>query len=813
MMNRRKFIKTGVLTAAGVVFGNARSARASARKEWNVKVARSLRKFRAPKPTVCRMCTAHCAILAYRDGDRVVQIQGNPGSPTNQGGICARAFAGLERVYDPERILTPLARTGPRGSGQWEPITWEEALSRIKVRLFNPRAKKILHLAQEENMVAQTREVFGWKEILVDEPSQGHPGPGSGVAQYGAPIADPDVLHARTIFLFGYGALGGNFRVPLARNLMAAKEKGADIQLFDSVAGPTGSVAAWNPTYPGTEREVALGIARLLFKWNRIDYKSMARAFCPSAENNAALLDELDRLMLDRPTILVDRALVKSAIGKMPENPVRARAMLALMPDGEEKRLLRGLVTRPRGLIPLVLELANVLDELEATLTPFTPEYVMEYSRFPAATLIRMARKFADRRPALAVAAPGSPAMTGASLLNHMVGAVNTTGGAATARGPFFVTPVELTKTPETWLSELSAGATKADLYWAVDANPAYNSPSSGEVVKALKSRRSVGMVVVMDTHLTETAMLADIFLPMATSFESWSLLEGSLSDGRSYLFIQQPVTRAASEASKLKDPSSEQLSWFEPWAKPLGQARDISDLLTSLAHEESSSAMRFSSTRDYLGYLLIKSWGPGSLESLRARGIWVSEEGRSTNKREVVSYTLNFTVYPDAPPEGLRLVGYSHETIPARYPNTRLGREILHHNDAYMHPETAAAMGLKNGDKINLVTDAGKAEVRLTLKRTIHPETVAMVDGLGHTASGSIAQNKNVPRAMNGEMGRKDFPSFPFGLKDSPPQSGEELWWAHSGPGASMRALMPFDFTNEGVQKWGPAKVAVSKV
>ena len=60
--------------------------------------------------------------------------------------------------------------------------------------------------------------------------------------------------------------------------------------------------------------------------------------------------------------------------------------------------------------------------------------------------------------PALAIAAPGSTAMTGASLLNHMVGAVDTIGGAATARGPHFISPIKRNKTPESWFSELVEG-------------------------------------------------------------------------------------------------------------------------------------------------------------------------------------------------------------------------------------------------------------------------------------------------------------------------------------------------------------------
>ena len=151
----------------------------------------------------------------------------------------------------------------------------------------------------------------------------GRKGPGSGEEEYGAPLVNPDVLHARTIYLFGGSAMGGRFQVPLARDLMDARLKGADIHLFDAVAGPTGSVAKWHPLYPGGEDKVILGICRLLFRWGKINFKSVARAMCPAAKGSEELLNELERLMLDNPDVLVNRGLLKSAIGSMPDKAMR----------------------------------------------------------------------------------------------------------------------------------------------------------------------------------------------------------------------------------------------------------------------------------------------------------------------------------------------------------------------------------------------------------------------------------------------------------------------------------------------------------
>ncbi|MBE0618682.1 MAG: molybdopterin-dependent oxidoreductase [Proteobacteria bacterium] len=146
--DRRTFLKTGAVGTGALALDNKRALLSSADKPWNAGTARSLRKFRDPAPTVCRMCSAHCGVVACRDGDRVVQVLGSTGAPNSQGGICARAFTGLERLYDAERQLYPLVRKGPRGAGQWERVSWERALQELGQRLEAARGQAVLHLGR-----------------------------------------------------------------------------------------------------------------------------------------------------------------------------------------------------------------------------------------------------------------------------------------------------------------------------------------------------------------------------------------------------------------------------------------------------------------------------------------------------------------------------------------------------------------------------------------------------------------------------------------------------------------------------------------
>ena len=64
-----------------------------------------------------------------------VKLRGNPDHPYSYGELCPKVNRFLDRVYSPDRVLHPLRRVGPKGSGQFEQITWDEALAEIGSRL------------------------------------------------------------------------------------------------------------------------------------------------------------------------------------------------------------------------------------------------------------------------------------------------------------------------------------------------------------------------------------------------------------------------------------------------------------------------------------------------------------------------------------------------------------------------------------------------------------------------------------------------------------------------------------------------------
>src|SRR5690348_12734063 len=101
--------------------------------QWPRKVSRRYTLI----PTVCFNCEAACGLLAYVDQEtgRIRKFEGNPAHPGSRGRNCAKGPATLNQVNDPDRILYPLKRVGPRGSGQWERVQWDDVVADIASRI------------------------------------------------------------------------------------------------------------------------------------------------------------------------------------------------------------------------------------------------------------------------------------------------------------------------------------------------------------------------------------------------------------------------------------------------------------------------------------------------------------------------------------------------------------------------------------------------------------------------------------------------------------------------------------------------------
>ena len=119
------------------------------------------------KSTTCYMCACRCGIRVYLKDGSLRYIEGNPKHPVNAGVICAKGAAGIMQHYSPARLSTPLKRVGERGAGEFEEISWDEALRIATQWLGEIRASAPQRLAfftgrdQSQALTAWWAQQFG----------------------------------------------------------------------------------------------------------------------------------------------------------------------------------------------------------------------------------------------------------------------------------------------------------------------------------------------------------------------------------------------------------------------------------------------------------------------------------------------------------------------------------------------------------------------------------------------------------------------------------------------------------------------------
>ena len=230
--------------------------------------------------TVCGMCPAGCGVsVRIREG-RAKKIEGNPLHPVSQGALCALGQAGLQVLYNPDRITAPLRLGGERGSGSFAKITWDEGIEQLAGRLAPLRQS-----GRGERAWMLTRGVRGHLGSLLrefmTELNSGH------LLHYD--FAHPQTLYAANRRFFGESTLPyydlkncnyllsfgadylGTWISPVLHSLgFGHSRQGRDgargrfVQIEPRLSLSGASADEWVPANPGTEGILALGIAHHL---------------------------------------------------------------------------------------------------------------------------------------------------------------------------------------------------------------------------------------------------------------------------------------------------------------------------------------------------------------------------------------------------------------------------------------------------------------------------------------------------------------------------------------------------------------------
>ena len=232
-------------------------------------------------PTTCFNCEAACGLVAYVDKDshRIRKLEGNPFHPGSRGRNCAKGPATLNQVNDPDRILYPMKRVGPRGSGKFERTTWDEVLdtfaARIRKALQEDRLTEVMyHVGRPGHDGTMDRVLRSWG---VDGHNS-HTNVCSGAARLGyalwsgADRPSPDHEHSKMMLLLSSHLETGHYFNPHAQRIMDAKSKGSKLAVVDVRLSNTASMADWwLAPYPGTESTLLLAMARVLLEEDRFD--------------------------------------------------------------------------------------------------------------------------------------------------------------------------------------------------------------------------------------------------------------------------------------------------------------------------------------------------------------------------------------------------------------------------------------------------------------------------------------------------------------------------------------------------------------
>ena len=734
-LSRRNLFKYTAM--GGMLLGLEKSfdhmAHAMELVEGGSQVSRTTGKFLKATPSTCLNCYARCGNFGFTAHGKLIKIGPNPDHPNSRGRMCAKGQAGLNKVYDPDRLLAPIKRVGKRGEGKWKKITWEEAYVELSQKLNELKSKG----KPEEFVFQSDRDItsqditrrfchaFGSPNALVNHPVGGWNKRVSQQLSWGADYEVPDVANTQYLLVFGSNPYEAHYlrtsfvqRITEARGLRKEgtliKPK-AKMVVFDvRLTQTSGSADEWYPIKPGTDGAVALAMSHVIMSENMYDSEFISRWCNYSAS------------------------------------------------------------------------------KLKHHLKGFTPEWAEGISGVKATDIKRLAREFASSKPATTVSTGGvSKHANGVeneraiSLLNAITGNVDVKGGYCFPRQYTFSQPKPVPAAPSS--SELlhpsefplamyevppqvfpmiKEGRTKVSMLMTYQYNPLYSRAESGFIEPILQNEELIPYFVCVDSVYTETAKYADLVLPAATFAERWELESPPAFEMVPFVSLRQPMI------------------------KPLGESVSITNFLITLAQRVGGGMEKYFdfTPRQYLESQIAEIPGlkkAGGLDYLIEKGFWFDKSAKPkyqqykkkgfntpSGKFEIHSKKLERAGYNPLPAYTSTLVNLQEEEFNLIVYQTRVHThdrtancmwltEIIHDNPAYMNAETMSRLGLRDSQEVLITSKVSSIRTKLKAIQGIHPQCIAISDNVGHSEFGRIAR------------------AIPF---ESDVKTTKLLWWKESG-------------------------------
>jgi len=443
--------------------------------------------------TVCpKDCFGSCSLEVEVEKGKVVKVRGNRNSPVNQGRICVKGINYPNMVYGPDRLLYPLQRIGKRGKGEFERISWEQALDTIYEKLKNLRGQygpeSVLYYNRFANLgVVKNCAYSFWYQFGGFTSTYG--GLCDSAAQEAIILTYGEVKHNRIsdlensklIILWGSNPAYTN--IHLMHYINKAMSKGAKLITIDIRENESGSKSnLYLHPRPGTDGCLALGIANQLIENKLIDHNFIDQHTFGFAEFKELVKDyplEKVSAITEIPT-----AKIKSLINYLKENPQYA--------------LICGMGVQRCTNAGQTVRAISLLSALTGSISKKGCGFYFSDRQAPELNWPFFPPKPEKIRNSI-------PAAKLASGMNNQVDP-----------------PVKA--------------------MWIEQANPMTSNPNINLLARVMNK---LELIVVADLFLTDTARMADIVLPAASMYEYYDLITAY---GHSYIQLQQKIIEPPGE-------------------------------------------------------------------------------------------------------------------------------------------------------------------------------------------------------------------------------------------------------------------------
>ena len=528
---------------------------------------------RTAVPSACWQCVCRDGIVAHVEDGRLAHIEGNPKLLRTNGKLCARGQGGVGQVYDPDRLLFPMRRKAgtERGAGQWERISWADAIAELSAKLGEIRdisPKRFMfhygRMKASSSKVVKDYFLYGYGTKTY----AGHTAiceAAKWTAQelvWGKHYDINDVEKTNCIVNFGCNALEAHTNhLPLYQRIVDALQEGVPLYTFDVRLSNTAAKSTeWMPILPGTDLAVVLAMA----------YHILTNNLAP-----AEGLDFINTWTNIDATGYADRVEKLTAVLQDPQ------AYLAETVDADPD--LIGYWTQD--------------DQPEGG---YTPAWAETISGVSAAKIKEIAEIYAAGSPGATIMSyrgavghfNGVMTEVAIQMLEGLCGNIDVPGGRVHAVGAKWNYSKTYPKNSSSGVSSLKVqndGAYVAPthhanhqvleeikkaapedrplLYFIYCYTPAYANGDMQGNIDILKDTDLIPYMVCSDVAYTEAAMYADLILPDATYLERWDWEDMVSMNMIPEYYIRQPVIT------------------------PLGEVRDTKDVLIEIAGMLSSGA------------------------------------------------------------------------------------------------------------------------------------------------------------------------------------------------------------------------------